>query len=234
MARARGGGRQLRFHQCRRIYSDPGILWSRVIPGSPAQALLAQGRYHFWTGNTGEAITIIKEAIHRQGNFPEAYCALGLAYEELKRHLEALGCFQVALIFRPSYAAAQSNLGIVFSKLGHQQAAEEACQSAVRMAPENFMTHSALGAVLFNAGNYEKAVESFSQVTRIKPEYGNGHLDLGLTYLRLGDWSSARKEYAALQRLDPPLAALLQTWLEIELDPEAAYPGAAGRGSGMP
>ena len=124
-----------------------------------ARAIYNIGVCHYELWQTEEAIVFYKRAIElRQGNYPAASYALGVALEDQKRFVEAKAAYQQASGFGPAIF----KLGLLALKAGElKQAADLFRDAAAREGQHVSASHNNLGVVLARLGFLKDAENEF-------------------------------------------------------------------------
>ena len=125
-----------------------------------ARAIYNIGVCHYELWQTEEAIVFYKRALElRQGNYPVASYALGVALDDQKRFAEAKAAYQHASGFGPSIF----KLGLLALKAGElKQAAELFRDAAAREGQHVPASHNNLGVVLARLGFLKDAENEFA------------------------------------------------------------------------
>ena len=171
-----------------------------------AEGLFFSGLSVLWEEDYEGALPFLKEAVKKKPDYALAHCNLGVAYDSLGRHREAIEALKQAIRLQPDFALAHYNLGVAYGILGRHREAVEAYQQAIRLQPDYALAHCGLGAVYDSLGRRREAIEAYQQAIRLQPDYALAHYNLGLSYLILGNKASALKEYEILKTLDPARA----------------------------
>ena len=124
-----------------------------------ARAIYNIGVCHYELWQTEEAIIFYKRAIDlRQGTYPVASYALGVALEDQKRFAEAKAAYQQASGFGPAIY----KLGLLAAKAGEfKQAADLFRDAAAREGRHVPASHNNLGVVLARLGFLKEAENEF-------------------------------------------------------------------------
>ena len=140
------GDRAVRKRRARRGDSAARPTWRahRADSGS-AQADLAMALLS--AGRLDEAIAGFSEALRLDPRSAQAYCGLGLAYQQLERWLEAAESFKIAEELAPDTAVGPFNLGLALAELGRPEEARRALLRAAALAPDDGEIRAALEAL---------------------------------------------------------------------------------------
>jgi len=154
------------------------------------------------------------------------YYNVGVAYENLDRHQQAVDAYKQAIRTDPDVAQAHAALGKAYMRQGGQyvfvqpnpdwtkgrplfEQATECFKEAIRLQPDDVQLHADLGLMYSLLGRPREAVEVLTDAIRLKPDHAYAHFHLGGAYLDLGDRGQALEEYKVLKELDAHLAAEL-------------------------
>jgi tetratricopeptide (TPR) repeat protein len=109
---------------------------------SAARADLAMAQLA--AGQVREALAGFTEALRLDGQSAQAFCGLGLAYQQLERWREAAEAFRKTEALAPDLAAGPFNLGLALGAAGDHEGAKEALLRAAALAPEDREIRDAL------------------------------------------------------------------------------------------
>ena len=164
--------------------------------------ICTQRQISYWNNS----FTLFSHAIEvTQSNYI-AYNNLGVTYDKLGRHQEAMESYKQAIRIKPDYADAHFNLGNAYGKHGRYQDAIESYKQAIRIKPDFAMAHFNLGNAYDKLGHHQEAMESYKQAIRIKPDYADAHYNLGVTCYKLGRYQDAVESYRQATRIKPDYA----------------------------
>lgn len=136
----------------------------------------------------------------------EAWSALGMAYNYLQRHNEAIEACRQAIHINPEDYGGWFTLGIAYANLKRYTEAIEAFRQAIHINPEYAVAWHAIGVSYGNLKRYTEAIEAYRQAIRINPEFAAAWNNLGLAYYVSGKRSAALEVVQKLRRLDPEQA----------------------------
>ena len=134
----------------------------------------------------------------------DAWYGLGIAYNKLKRHDDAIEAYRQALHIDPEDADAWNNLGV---HLQRPQAATmmpskpivRPCAS-IRSMPKPGTTSGSLTA---NFKRHNDAIDAYRQALRINPKNANAWYNLGVAYGKLKSHNDAIEAYRQALRINP-------------------------------
>ena len=124
-------------------------------------------QYELW--HTEEAIDFYKRAINeRQGKYPRASYALGVALESEKRFAEAKLAYQETLKASGDYGPAHYRLGVIASGENQIEAAALFFKKAMRQTGAHVAaSHNNLGVMLARIGRLSEAEKEFALALRL-------------------------------------------------------------------
>jgi protein O-GlcNAc transferase len=128
-----------------------------------------------------EAVTAYHRSLALAQSF-ETYFNLGVAYQKLRRHADAIRAFQQSIQLHPQYAAAYNNLGVSCKDLGRLNEAFAAYQQALAIRPDYAEAQNNLGAVYQERGELDKAVACFRRALELKPSFVQALSNLSVTF----------------------------------------------------
>ncbi|HYE12975.1 MAG TPA: tetratricopeptide repeat protein, partial [Pyrinomonadaceae bacterium] len=206
-----GGARIVRPGENGVVEAAKPKMWVPVIGGIPKDPL-SQGRALLQHGYVQEAISELSIAASRPGpEIVEANNLLGLAYDRMGWHLQAIECYKRALSVKPNDAVIIANLGYSLYLAEDRHGALKRLKQAARLSPSTPVIHNNLGIVQARMGRYGDALKSF---TRASNEY-DAHVKLaGILELERRDRDAA-KHYEAALKLQPGTSALLERLVAI-------------------
>ena len=159
-------------------------------------ALFNQGRYP-------EAVTLAQAmTVH----FPQhefGWKALGAAFKQMGRSMDALAPMQKAVALSPGDTNAHGNLGATFQDLGRLDDAEMSLRRALQINPDNAQALSNLGVTLQAQGRLNEAEASIRQALEIKPDFAEAQNNLGNALKGLGRLNEAEDSYRRTLQINP-------------------------------
>ena len=128
---------------------------------------------------------------------------LGVAFDELKDHHEAIKCYDEAIRINPDYADAHYNKGLSLSALGQEEEAIKCYDEAIRINPDHANALNDKGLALINLGKYQEAIEYFDKALKINPDYTSALNNKGLAFNSLGKYEEAIEWYDKALKINP-------------------------------
>ncbi len=178
------------------LQADPGRHAARHLLG-----VLAHQR-----GRSGEAVSLIAEAIRANGAIADYHGNLGLALASLGRHAEAEASQRRALTLRADYPEAHHNLGLVLAALGRHGEAIGHFAEAYRLRPGFAPAVRALAGALHSEGRLADAAEAYAEALRLDARNPALLNDFGLVLRDLNRDGDAARCFEAALSLNPDFA----------------------------
>lgn len=186
--------------------------WARPELEKLAAAAPNKALYPYWIARLDydatryqAAIAGFQKALELDRDFVKAHDNLGLCYEALGKHQEAIAAFSQAVALNRSHKQASAwpalNLGSLLSKLGRFAEAEDYLTESVRYDPNFAQAHYQLGVLLEKQKKNPQAIEELNRAASLDPTYAEPHYALGRLYRRAGDRAQADQALATFQRL---------------------------------
>ena len=155
-------------------------------------------------GRPEEAIKYYKEAISLDGDFSEAYNALGAVYSKQQKWGDALKNCKKALenkLYTTPHVP-YLNMGRVYMAQKDYAKAVEAYRDAKRYVSLDIISYE-LGQVLFEAGRTKEAIAEFQEGVDLAPQNASMRYALALAFLKNGNKKSASVEFKKAAELAP-------------------------------
>jgi len=132
----------------------------------------------------------------------KAYLDLGIQYQELQRHAEAVECF------RKTFAMSRLPVALLYAAIsekhdGHANEALGLLDRAVEIGFNTFQVHLERGNVLLALGRVVDALHEYRTSERLNPKNPIATFNCGLASRKLQDFKSAEDCYEKALRLDP-------------------------------
>jgi len=136
----------------------------------------------------GEAVAILQDILRQDPGNADALNFLGIAFQALKRHADAVRAFEAALAARPDDPNINTNLGETYIELGryedalrHSLAAVKAFENDPRPVPL-----LQVGFCLNKLRRFEDAEPYLLQAANLDPTNPNSRFELGFNALQRG------------------------------------------------
>lgn len=181
-------------------------MWIPLIVGVPADSV-SQGRALLQHGYIQEAIAELQVAATTVGpQLAEANNLLGLAYDRLGWHRQAVAAYERALTVSPKDYVILANLGYSLYLDDNYAGALRRLNQAARLAPVEPVVFNNLGVVNARLGRYGDAYKNFAKASN---EY-DAHVKLAGILEEQHRDKDAVKHYEAALRLQPGASAVLE------------------------
>jgi len=147
-----------------------------------------------------------KKKIQEDGTNPKAHFDLGIQYQELQRHNEAIQCFEKT--FEMSRMPGALLYAAISEKLcGRYERALELLRRIRKMGFNSFEVHLELGNVHLALNQQKEALFEYKKCLNMKPENPIAAFNFGFALRKRGDLEGARKWYCRALELDPTFKA---------------------------
>jgi predicted O-linked N-acetylglucosamine transferase (SPINDLY family) len=160
----------------------------------------------FGAGRYGEAANLAYGMTIRAPQDAIGWKGLGLAYQLLGRHQDALEPTQTAAELAPKDADIHNHLGALYRELGQAGQAVESCRKAVALRPGFSEAHNNLGRALQDLGKAEEALPCYEQALALKPDSWKAYSNLGTALSVLGRFEEAIACHRRTLALNPNFA----------------------------
>lgn len=147
--------------------------------------------------------------IRQDGGNPKAHFDLGIQYQELHRHAEAVECFEKA------YAMSRTPVALLYCAISEKQRGNYAqaldrLRQAQKLGLQTFEVHLELGNIRLALNQVPEALTEYKSCLRIRPKNPIAAFNCGLALRKMGDILEAQSFYRKALALDPTfkLAAL--------------------------
>ena len=142
---------------------------------------------------------------------PDHWRELGRNLAERGRHLEALECYDRALMLEPDSPQLLKTRSDVLRSLGRHDEAVESLRRALKLKPDFASAHFELGNVLYySLGRTAEAVASYRSTLRLQPDMPRLHARLGMALLKAGQFKEGWAEFERRWRTDNVSAPFCQ------------------------
>jgi tetratricopeptide (TPR) repeat protein len=139
------------------------------------------------TRNTS-AVETFKAAIDIDPDYSQAYCQLGITYNQLNMQTEAIAVLREALRINPNYDEALLNLGIAYHLNKKYRLAIKALEQSLEIYP-SAKAYYFLGLSCVKITRYGKAIQALKQCIDIDPDFIEAYLALATAYGTEEDWT---------------------------------------------
>ncbi len=129
-----------------------------------ARVLLAQKDYE-------QAALVGSSAVDRDGQNPEAFQVVGLAYLAAGDLKSAIAMFERVIALSPEHGWAQNNLGFALLRTNQDERAVELLSRAAELLPNAAAVQNNLGVALERVGRVDEAKAAYAKSTSLSPKY---------------------------------------------------------------
>jgi protein O-mannosyl-transferase len=139
----------------------------------------------------------------------ENYMAITVLASQLakqKKFDEAIGLYNQALSYKPTFPETHFFLGNAFDELNRPDEAVAEYQKALWFKPMQEQTHIFLGIVLGKQKKYDAAITNYEAALKITPDSAPAHNNLARILHTQGKFDEAIGHYRAALEVDPKLA----------------------------
>jgi Flp pilus assembly protein TadD len=150
-------------------------------------------------GKHREGVKEFKAACDLQKDYAEAWNAMAMTYDLMRKPKDAEQAYLEALKINPNSPKYLNNMGFSFFSRGDYKEAAETYQKALALAPNNVQIHNNLGFAYGMLGRYDEALAEFLQAGTEEVAYNN----MGFVYHMLGYNSQAKGMYAKAIETNP-------------------------------
>ncbi len=189
-------------------YAEAARLCRDILQAAPKNlvALNLLGYVHSQSGNFAEAERLLDEAI-KIDPAPETIYNRGCALQNLRRHDEALLCFQRTIALRPDFVDALVNCGISQLALRRHADALESFDKVLTSIPADAEAWNNRGNALLELGRPAEALTSLDKALALKLDYANAWNNRGVALQRLNRHPDAIQSLQRALAIDPRLAS---------------------------
>ncbi len=162
-------------------------------------AALSYNQVRFWENS----ITLFTHAVEVTRNNFLSHYALGYAYEQRDKPLEAIQHYKTSLRINPEQTDVQYNLAKVLVSQGQPGEAVVHYRTVLKLDPKDFQAHNNLGNIYVRQGKLGQAVDHYKAAIRIRPEYAKAHKNLGAALVLKADMITAIEHLNEALRIQP-------------------------------
>ena len=128
---------------------------------------------------------------------------IGIAYDKIGMHKEAISEFNEALRLDPGYVEVLNNLAASYHRLGLVDEAIEKLREAISSKPGYLEAHCNLGSIYASSGRFEEALSEFNAALSINPESALVYNNLGNLYTEQERLPEAIISFQEAVKFDP-------------------------------
>jgi tetratricopeptide (TPR) repeat protein len=154
-----------------------------------ASVLHQSGKFH-------EAEALLKDAVGKYPDNSDLWNVRGVILAALRRHIDAIWCYRLALTLTPNASSVWTNLGNALVVLKQPKSAIVCHERAIALSQtKDPLLYHNLGAALCGAKQYGKAANAFARALAINPDFHLARWDLALSNLYLGNLEEGWSNY---------------------------------------
>jgi tetratricopeptide (TPR) repeat protein len=146
-------------------------------------------------GDLHAGVELVRRSLASNSRDPRAQNLLGMALGRLGRPLDALACFDGAIIDQPDFADAHGNRANMLMELGRVDEAVTSYQRALALEPASIGDRLNLGTALHRLGRYEEALANLDQVLAVAASIPEVHFNRGNALANLARYEEALASY---------------------------------------
>ncbi|WP_177188132.1 tetratricopeptide repeat protein [Selenomonas ruminantium] len=185
-----------------------------------AERFFVEGYNYEKKGNYAAALAAYQKAIHFNPCHSDAYCNLGIIYQNvLKDYTKAVDCFEKGIQANPLDADLYYNLGLYYEVIAlNYDMAEKYFLKAIQVNPQHSMSYNDLGVIYHLRKNYAKAEGYYREAIKINPRNETANNNLGLVYRVLKDYTKAEECYRRAIQINPQNAGVYNDLANLYLN----------------
>lgn len=153
-----------------------------------------------------EAVKELKTACKMEKKYAEAWNALGMTYDKMKKPEESEAAYLEAIEINPNSSKYLNNLGFSYFSRAEYKKAADTYNRALALDSSNVQIHNNLGFAYGMLGRYDDAFAEFQQGGTEDVAYNN----MGFIYYMLGYNSRAKGMYAKAIEINPHYTKALE------------------------
>jgi tetratricopeptide (TPR) repeat protein len=182
-------------------------LYEQILELQPAHfdALLSLGLLACQTGEFGNAVLSLAEALKINPQHAAAHFILGNALKELCKNSAAVECYDNAI--RCGHVGADYNLGLALGALNQHAAAIDSYDKAIARRPDHPDAHYNRGNAQNSLKQYEAALHSFDRAIAQRGNFAAAYCNRGIALKELNRLEAAVDSYGHAIALKADLAA---------------------------
>jgi tetratricopeptide (TPR) repeat protein len=197
----------LELHRQGRL-ADAERLYAAILAVRPdhGDALHFLGLIRFATGQFGEALRLIVDAMRSGTPSPQVLLNHGIVLSTLKRGNEAIASFDRAIELKSEFSEAHNNRGVALAALGRHEEALESYRKALVITPNYADAFYNRGNVLKDLRRFDEALADYDRAIALRPEYAEAFCNRGVVLHELKRLEPALASYDRALALRPDIA----------------------------
>ncbi len=183
------------------LESASGETGASETPRYKAGKLFNKAVHQHLSGNLAEAIKDYQAAVGIDPELGQAYCNLGLAYNQQHNYADALAAFRKALAVNASDAIAYNGIGAALKAQKDMVGATKNWQTAVKLNPKLGVAQYNLGTAYEFQGEFEKALVAYQAAIKCDSRMGEAYYRIGLIMQKQKKLDEARSQFKQALKL---------------------------------
>lgn len=181
----------------------------------------------FWSDFAGfqeKSVALFTQLIDEDPYNAIAWFNLGVAYQGLKKHKDAIEAYEYCIAIDENFEFAYRNLAEAYMRLKWYEKAIECLQKNIELGKPEDVIFEAIGLCYDRQKEYEKARSYYRKAIQLNPADGELYYKIGETYFKEQDYEKAAKSFGAAIHLNKEIpafhVALANTLLELGAEPD--------------
>ncbi len=154
-------------------------------------------------GKTSESNSLLERLLAKYPDLADVRMSLGLNYQRLEKHAQAVTEFQQVLKSDPLNAQAHFNLALSYFELRQLDDATRELQAALAIMPYYTRAEELLATIRLQQGKYPEARRNLEHILTIDPDEYEAHYNLGVLATLQERWDEGETHLRAALRVDP-------------------------------
>ena len=151
-----------------------------------------------------ESIPLFQKVVNASPNFFEGHFHLGVAYDMLRKTVEAEAAFRKAIAAsNEKYPKAFIALASLLTTQGRAAEAEPLVRQGLTLDSSSWQGHFELGRVLAALNKLEEAEKCLQETVQMQKSYPPAYLVLASVHIRMKNQSAVLRDLAEYLRLEP-------------------------------
>jgi choline-sulfatase len=155
------------------------------------------------TGKVGESNALLERLLSMHPDLADVRMSLGLNYQRLGKHAEAVKEFQQVLKSDPLNAQAHFNLALSDFELRRLDDATRELQAALAITPYYTRAEELLATIRLQQKRYGEARLNLEHILTVDPDDFSAHYNLGVLATLEEHWEEGETHLRAALRVDP-------------------------------
>jgi choline-sulfatase len=154
-------------------------------------------------GNSGKAAALMRELLAKAEDLTDVRISLGLTYQRLRQHSQAIEEFRRVLKQDPLNVLAHYNLGISLAALRQSDDAFKEFQAALAIEPQYTKAEEKMAGLLLERKDFDKARGHYEHVLSIEPQNLGASYSLGAIAAAQERWDDAVRYMGVALKISP-------------------------------